>query len=875
MIDSHHLAMAPWRPPTPHSLGQMVPERSSRDTSEATTRSDVARLHDSEPMEFILSSNWVLRTDGVKDFYEVLYELDENLEIVYDPILHGFRVKCFSHDEVKIVALIKGILDQLVQKEVENGLESNNKIISLEDWRKSICQLSEEVKVSNRYSFPRDAAACDVQGTWDLPDRWFRQGITTNKMVPDSALSIIQQLTGAVVIPSSDGRTVYVGASGTETIATVKRKLETLARFFSLTSRDTTEVVEIFLYNEGDRSVHGEYRYLADGNDKLLRSYILDRFDWSNSRYSEIFQKGVIIRLNPNNEPWEEGRAISNTILPIVKDNKMAEEFGAFTLKNWRYQCKNAPSSGRVEFDAFTTQSGPSCTAHRSNILEPGIASWVSGIPAVGVQAFQSNQYPTQAPCTEHIKARPEQQLYGSLQNGSDHGFTSDEVEGTKENKMNMSKTHLRVTSDSTLTTAVDADVTLESPKPAKHDPFAHLWRECLAVTTEGREPRLAQSNEKDNRSFHLTMKQKAGSRTIPSRIFPEFDPNMMMSINKSLASLMAPLTMWPGFVDFRIDLGRFCFTNARKSHIQEPDDNDDKKHYRLDHIQKELRKRHTVSDRLFFTRVLTSLGADANHIAHISDSNGNQMWKRLGSVDQEFIVEIDATKFTSQVKPFKPDQNCFAVHCTKRVWDFQIVISVSQDLNDICGCFAEDLVRSLQVITTNDRIPELEVSYNKDFGIEVLAVRTRNKACCTSEVNPTQSNTRKEVHRLYISEVWEMDRLSKDESEQHIRLKFAHYKNNEHPGMPPVWYEATLKSDTFSTAFQQNRKLELGEEVGWTPEELLKSGAVEELVKKAANMVKNMDGVGFWNDNCQTKLLRSVAPVKKVAKGQTIDKFW
>lgn len=268
MIDSHHLAMAPWRPPTPHSLGQMVPERSSRDTSEATTRSDVARLHDSEPMEFILSSNWVLRTDGVKDFYEVLYELDEvtpldliilislltrlqNLEIVYDPILHGFRVKCFSHDEVKIVALIKGILDQLVQKEVENGLvsfyvamcihfgssltklqESNNKIISLEDWRKSICQLSEEVKVSNRYSFPRDAAACDVQGTWDLPDRWFRQGITTNKMVPDSALSIIQQLTGAVVIPSSDGRTVYVGASGTETIATVKRKLETLARFF-------------------------------------------------------------------------------------------------------------------------------------------------------------------------------------------------------------------------------------------------------------------------------------------------------------------------------------------------------------------------------------------------------------------------------------------------------------------------------------------------------------------------------------------------------------------------------------------------------------------------------------------------------------------
>ncbi|KAI1108856.1 hypothetical protein F5Y14DRAFT_434400 [Nemania sp. NC0429] len=116
---------------------------------------------------------------------------------------------------------------------------------------------------------------------------------------------------------------------------------------------------------------------------------------------------------------------------------------------------------------------------------------------------------------------------------------------------------------------------------------------------------------------------------------------------------------------------------------------------------------------------------------------------------------------------------------------------------------------------------------------------------------------------------------MSKVVSEQHIQLKFARYKNPKYPGMPLVWYEAALRSDTFSAAFQQNEKLEVGGMTEWRGVELMKSGAVEELVRKAAEMVKNMDGVGFWNDNGQAELLRAVAPARKVAKGQTTDKFW
>jgi hypothetical protein len=89
------------------------------------------------------------------------------------------------------------------------------------------------------------------------------------------------------------------------------------------------------------------------------------------------------------------------------------------------------------------------------------------------------------------------------------------------------------------------------------------------------------------------------------------------------------------------------------------------------------------------------------------------------------------------------------------------------------------------------------------------------------------------------------------------------------------MWYEASLKSDTITTAFQQNRELELGNEVKWTAKDLVKSGAVDELVRKAANMVKKMDGVGYFNDNQESELMRQYMPLPEPKKGKYLEKFW
>jgi len=176
---------------------------------------------------------------------------------------------------------------------------------------------------------------------------------------------------------------------------------------------------------------------------------------------------------------------------------------------------------------------------------------------------------------------------------------------------------------------------------------------------------------------------------------------------------------------------------------------------------------------------------------------------------------------------------------------------------------------------------PELEVSCDMSYSVEILAVRTRNTASCTSKkvtVNtPTvKTESLEDFQTLDITEVWEMDRISKQFDGQFMRLKFARYKTQlVQSSDPALWYEVSLRSDQISTALEQNRKLEVGEEANWEANALVDCGAVDKLINKAAQVVKKLDGVGYWNDNQQEGLLQKVAPAPKSKVGQDLDKFW
>lgn len=64
------------------------------------------------------------------------------------------------------------------------------------------------------------------------------------------------------------------------------------------------------------------------------------------------------------------------------------------------------------------------------------------------------------------------------------------------------------------------------------------------------------------------------------------------------------------------------------------------------------------------------------------------------------------------------------------------------------------------------------------------------------------------------------------------------------------IWHEVSISSVDANKVFEQNKRLELGDEADWTTEYLLKAQALEAMLLPACEMLKKMDGVGFYNDN-------------------------
>ncbi|KAI8630414.1 hypothetical protein F5Y19DRAFT_463838 [Xylariaceae sp. FL1651] len=897
-------------PRVAYTLERAFPEWAARTISEATGQTAAERVHN-EPMEFLLSSNWVLRPEGLKDFYNIIFKIDKSLEIAYDPGLHGFKIQCLTQDEARMVTLVKSALDELVLQEIDKGLDMSTKIVSIEDWRKKGSSVKDGEYSYDKYCFPCDILACKIRSIWVLPDSLAKKGVTTKSMLPGSALSKVQRLTGAKLTMSCNGRLVYMGASTAKIISLAKQKLDTLAKFFSMAPLDTTQVVGIFLHGEGDNSSMGEYRYLADRNIKLLQTYVLDRWQWYklSSSYALIFAKGAVVRLNPANRPWKEAAPLSATVLPAMQDGNSKEEFDAFRPGSWSYKAKEPHiKTSLAGSDVSAVEPRPENLRAQAQI-QPKIDSWVSSLPPTKIE--KADPRDPKNDIDELSKARKADQL---------SVIPSHDKDNSLKPSLNRKEKRHSTCSVASQTDGTCSAVRLQQSQPATHDPFEHLWMTARTtsiqtgktlesvggsrsnllsvLSTETLRPQAALNDERESRSFHLTMNQKAAPRAARRNVYPDVDPSMKDAINNSLASLMAPLTMWPGIVELRVEIGRLCFLNLKKSHIQTPEDDDDEKYYKLQRIQNELNKKHTANERLHFTQILTSLGADANYITCLKDADGNRLWQPQSGLRHsvyeficqsrtvkgetfQFIVDIDAKNFNYRIRQARPSQNCFAVHCIKRVWDFRLVLSVSQNVEENYRQFANDLVRSLRVKPGKDRLPELEVTFNRSYHVDILIVRTLNIAGCTSEMKSPNTSSTQDVPltdalKLEISEVWEMEPFSEVKSEHQVQLKYARQKSSTEPlSTPSMWYEASICSKTITTALEQNLKLELGNETGWTVDELLKSGAIDGLICKAADMVKLMDGVGYWNDNHQEELMLKGVPVAKSARGPAAKKFW
>ncbi len=63
-------------------------------------------------------------------------------------------------------------------------------------------------------------------------------------------------------------------------------------------------------------------------------------------------------------------------------------------------------------------------------------------------------------------------------------------------------------------------------------------------------------------------------------------------------------------------------------------------------------------------------------------------------------------------------------------------------------------------------------------------------------------------------------------------------------------WYEASISCAELNGLLEQNKSLELGDEAGWTLEEVANMNAARSLYFPAVEMLKQMDAVGQSNHN-------------------------
>ena len=263
---------------------------------------------------------------------------------------------------------------------------------------------------------------------------------------------------------------------------------------------------------------------------------------------------------------------------------------------------------------------------------------------------------------------------------------------------------------------------------------------------TESVEDLILMVAEKEDRKFHNTMHQKAGSRFIGPRYHSTLVPDSGNTMNntrfyttrapesispfgnlsiqrnpgselvpgliQSLVDTLKPLRAYPGRLTLTAQLGRFCFMGVNKSYVLSGPEGGSQ-HWEPAAMKRELDSKHLAPSALWFTPMLTTDGFDANLIANIKEPDGKNMWTphsrftiysfpcvaNLNSGQLfMFWVDIDAKDFKYHVRLEDHKPTRFPVHCLKRYWDFQVTVSAAQNVEDICENFAKDLATSLVV---------------------------------------------------------------------------------------------------------------------------------------------------------------------------------
>ncbi|KAI5925421.1 hypothetical protein F4810DRAFT_708807 [Camillea tinctor] len=972
-------AFPTWRAP------ESAPVSDTQSIAAPSTRSSAINLVE-EPFEFYMSCQWLLDPDALGDYFTALRGTLKKTELIFDPILGGFKIRCLPRDHDKVVAQAMTELDRILIDELKKGPDGHPRISQIGYWRLGGGFTPEELEEYKRFTYPHEIAHCKHQGTWHRPESLAANGLSAKDLLPADVLSCLQQATATTLFISCDGSTVYIGAKSDSGLSAAKRKLDNLSALFSLPMESEPQF-QCFLFDKGGSKINNKLvlQYLSHVDNHILKTYYLDRTCYRslNRSYRLLFEKGVVVsRLATDRE--------KHGFLAAVGKEEATQQYEAFSTDAWKYRAKqdygnqgddSPPLTESLSLNDFGIGADKFHTDQN-----PLVETWVSHLPDFKPQRLKSvlssmeemdnlrklgtesdnnrrrsplamnrmlaqDDNRTILACEGSGTSSPEsvpghlststEKYRSSPQASSCHGtlidFVSTEeqvsseemlattrdydlISPTVEDKMSTGTRNsnkemetgldvlladlLDVSSSTTSTRSerISAGTNVEkselrnekahnTPKTsgsinnrmkwAENDPFANVWQGARSVDVSGGilgtpYPQLLTDDEMASRSYHNTMHQQAGSRKGTPKN-PQSE--LMLAINEKLVTMMRPLELMPGLLSFKVDLGRFCFTKINPMHVQLPDSEIQPRHHELHGLQESLNRRHITPQDVLFTKIITTHGGDANFIANLKGTNGQEKWclysRRtiyevtctITSEDStifSFVIDIDGTTFEQNIR--QTDQNSWSlgVHVMKHSWDFQISLASSINLDNHFETFAKDLVHSTRILPQSRGPPVLEFTNKDAYQVKICHVRTRNIASYNLQdhnediLSPSSGLDR---NILEISEVWDMRESIVSQTEEASIIKFEKSPGNQRAGEADMWYEVSIRSSLISTALAENRNLEFGDKCHWSAEEFQKSGAFDSLISTATEMVESIDGIGYWGDNFQDTLIHGVPP--------------
>jgi hypothetical protein len=189
-------------------------------------------------------------------------------------------------------------------------------------------------------------------------------------------------------------------------------------------------------------------------------------------------------------------------------------------------------------------------------------------------------------------------------------------------------------------------------------------------------------------------------------------DP-VTMKVYEHMSTILEPLRLFQGSVSLKAEIGRFILTKINRKHVNMPDSS----RYNGNSIEamEKYLERHTDTRGLFFTKIFTLSGGDADYMVNMSPIGNSslKMWlpkkkevfyefwcMTMGESGRKhyFFLDINADNFSYNLRAQDTKTSRVSVHCTKRLFDFRLMVESAHDIEENCGNFAREVVASLKV---------------------------------------------------------------------------------------------------------------------------------------------------------------------------------